>query len=93
MPYPRRAGVIRLFAAPFFLVRESLREMEVPSRQFYEMAVIRPAELLAAAGITNLAFGTSGHRADLCRRIDAEGQTRSAADHRGAAMIAYGSDA
>jgi hypothetical protein len=43
----RRAGV-------FFLVRESLNEMDVPTRQSYVMAVVKPAERLAAAGITNL---------------------------------------
>jgi hypothetical protein len=41
-------------AAFFFLVRESLNEMDVPTRQSYVMAVVKPAERLAAAGITNL---------------------------------------
>lgn len=42
------------WAAFFFLVRESLNEMDVPTRQSYVMAVVKPAERLAAAGITNL---------------------------------------
>ncbi|HTN48977.1 MAG TPA: MFS transporter [Burkholderiaceae bacterium] len=42
------------WAAFFFLVRESLNEMDVPTRQSYVMAVVQPAERLAAAGITNL---------------------------------------
>jgi MFS family permease len=42
------------WAAFFFLLRESLNEMDVPTRQSYVMAVVQPAERLAAAGITNL---------------------------------------
>ena len=42
------------WAAFFFLLRESLNEMDVPTRQSYVMAVVRPAERLAAAGATNL---------------------------------------
>lgn len=42
------------WAAFFFLLRESLNEMDVPTRQSYVMAVVKPAERLAAAGITNL---------------------------------------
>jgi len=42
------------WAAFFFLVRESLNEMDVPTRQSYVMAVVEPSERLAAAGITNL---------------------------------------
>lgn len=42
------------WAAFFFLVREALNEMDVPTRQSYVMAVVKPAERLAAAGITNL---------------------------------------
>jgi predicted MFS family arabinose efflux permease len=41
-------------AAFLFLVRESLNEMDVPTRQSYVMAVVQPAERLAVAGITNL---------------------------------------
>lgn len=41
-------------AAFFFLVREALNEMDVPTRQSYVMAVVKPAERLAVAGITNL---------------------------------------
>ena len=42
------------WAAFFFLLREALNEMDVPTRQSYVMAVVKPAERLAAAGITNL---------------------------------------
>jgi hypothetical protein len=42
------------WASFFFLLRESLNEMDVPTRQSYVMAVVRPEERLAAAGITNL---------------------------------------
>jgi MFS family permease len=42
------------WAAFFFLLRESLNEMDVPTRQSYVMAVVKPAERLAASGITNL---------------------------------------
>jgi MFS family permease len=43
------------WAAFFFLLREALNEMDVPTRQSYVMAVVRPEERLAASGITNLA--------------------------------------
>ena len=42
------------WAAFFFLMREALNEMDVPTRQSYVMAVVKPAERLAAAGVTNL---------------------------------------
>ncbi len=42
------------WAAFFFLLREALNEMDVPTRQSYVMAVVKPGERLAAAGITNL---------------------------------------
>ena len=41
-------------AAFLFLVREALSEMDVPTRQSYVMAVVKPEERLAAAGITAL---------------------------------------
>ena len=41
-------------AAGLFLLRESLAEMDVPTRQSYVMAVVRPEERTVAAGITNL---------------------------------------
>lgn len=41
-------------AAFFFLLREALNEMDVPTRQSYVMAVVRPEERLAAAGVTSL---------------------------------------
>ncbi len=42
-------------AAFLFLVREGLNEMDVPTRQSYVMAVVKPDERLAAAGVTSLA--------------------------------------
>jgi len=41
-------------AAFFFLVREALNEMDVPTRQSYVMAVVKPGERLAMAGVTSL---------------------------------------
>jgi len=41
-------------AAILFLLRESLVEMDVPTRQSYVMAVVRPAERTFASGITHL---------------------------------------
>jgi predicted MFS family arabinose efflux permease len=41
-------------AAFLFLLREGLNEMDVPTRQSYVMAVVRPDERLAAAGVTSL---------------------------------------
>jgi len=41
-------------AAILFLVRESLVEMDVPTRQSYIMAIVRPEERTIAAGVTNL---------------------------------------
>jgi MFS family permease len=41
-------------AAVLYLLRESLVEMDVPTRQSYVMAVVRPEERTAASGVTNL---------------------------------------
>jgi MFS family permease len=41
-------------AAALFLLREGLVEMDVPTRQSYIMAVVRPEERTFASGITNL---------------------------------------
>lgn len=41
-------------AAALFLAREALVEMDVPTRQSYVMAVVRPAERTFASGVTNL---------------------------------------
>ncbi len=41
-------------AAAFFLLRESLVEMDVPTRQSYVMAVVQPEERTVAAGVTHL---------------------------------------
>jgi MFS family permease len=41
-------------AAFFFLLREGLNEMDVPTRQSYTMAVVRPEERLAVSGLTNV---------------------------------------
>ena len=42
-------------AVVFFLLREGLVEMDVPTRQSYVMAVVRPEERVAASGVTHLA--------------------------------------
>ena len=42
-------------AAVLFLIREGLSEMDVPTRQSYLMAVVRPEERTFAGGVTNLA--------------------------------------
>lgn len=41
-------------AAFLFVLRESLVEMDVPTRQSYIMAIVRPEERTIASGITNL---------------------------------------
>lgn len=41
-------------ASVFFLLREGLVEMDVPTRQSYVLAVVDPAERTLASGITNL---------------------------------------
>lgn len=41
-------------AAALFLLRECLVEMDVPTRQSYVMAVVRPEERTTASGVTNL---------------------------------------
>src|SRR5258708_14985487 len=42
-------------AAVLFLLREGLSEMDVPTRQSYLMAVLKPAERTFPRGVTNLA--------------------------------------
>ncbi len=41
-------------AVVLYLLRESLVEMDVPTRQSYVLAVVRPEERTAASGVTNL---------------------------------------
>jgi MFS family permease len=41
-------------AAALFLLREGLAEMDVPTRQSYVMAVVRPEERAFASGVTHL---------------------------------------
>jgi MFS family permease len=41
-------------AAALFLLREALVEMDVPTRQSYVMAVVRPEERTVASGVTHL---------------------------------------
>ncbi len=43
-----------LVAAIFFLLREGLVEMDVPTRQSYVMAVVQPEERTIASGVTHL---------------------------------------
>jgi predicted MFS family arabinose efflux permease len=42
------------WAIVLFLLRESLVEMDVPTRQSYVSAVVRPSERTFASGVTNL---------------------------------------
>jgi MFS family permease len=41
-------------AAVLFLVREGLAEMDVPTRQSYVMAIVKPEQRTFASGVTNL---------------------------------------
>lgn len=41
-------------AAALFLLREGLVEMDVPTRQSYVLAVVRPEERMVASGVTHL---------------------------------------
>jgi predicted MFS family arabinose efflux permease len=41
-------------AAALFLLREGLVEMDVPTRQSYVMAIVRPEDRTFASGVTNL---------------------------------------
>jgi MFS family permease len=41
-------------AAALFLAREALVEMDVPTRQSYVMAVVKPSERTLASGVTNV---------------------------------------
>ncbi|HYX68310.1 MAG TPA: MFS transporter [Terriglobales bacterium] len=50
VPFAPTAG----WAMALFLARESLVEMDVPTRQSYVMAVVEPQERTYASGITNL---------------------------------------
>jgi MFS family permease len=45
------------WAVAFFLVREFLVEMDVPTRQSYTVAVVRPEERTYASGVTGLTRG------------------------------------
>jgi MFS family permease len=47
------------WAVVLFLLRESLVEMDVPTRQSYVAAVVQPAERTFAAGVTNLVRNTA----------------------------------
>jgi len=46
------------WAAALFLVREALVEMDVPTRQSYVAAIVRPEERMMASGVTNLVRNT-----------------------------------
>lgn len=50
MPLAPGAGL----AVTLFLLRQSLSQMDVPTRQSYTMAIVPPEERTAAAGITNV---------------------------------------
>ena len=47
------------WAVALFLLRESLVEMDVPTRQSYVAAVVQPEERTFAAGVTNLVRNTA----------------------------------
>lgn len=47
------------WAVALFLLRESLVEMDVPTRQSYVAAVVQPGERTYAAGVTNLVRNTA----------------------------------
>ncbi|HEU4414668.1 MAG TPA: MFS transporter [Candidatus Angelobacter sp.] len=47
------------WAVALFLLRESLVEMDVPTRQSYVAAVVQPEERTFAAGVTNLTRNTA----------------------------------
>ncbi|HEY2393157.1 MAG TPA: MFS transporter [Candidatus Angelobacter sp.] len=47
------------WAVVLFLLRESLVEMDVPTRQSYVAAVVQPTERTFAAGVTNLVRNTA----------------------------------
>jgi predicted MFS family arabinose efflux permease len=47
------------WAVALFLLRESLVEMDVPTRQSYVAAVVRPEERTFASGVTNLTRNVS----------------------------------
>jgi MFS family permease len=47
------------WAVILFLLRESLVEMDVPTRQSYVAAIVRPEERTFAAGVTNLVRNTA----------------------------------
>lgn len=48
-----------VWAVALFLLRESLVEMDVPTRQSYVAAVVRPEERTFASGVTNLTRNVS----------------------------------
>ena len=58
------------------LVRFSISQMDVPTRQSYVMAVVRPDERSAAAGITGVAR-TIGAAIPVCHSIEKKTDCRS----------------
>lgn len=47
------------FAVGLLLARMSLSQMDVPTRQSYVVAIVRPQERVAASGLTNIARNTA----------------------------------
>ncbi|MEY2934818.1 MAG: hypothetical protein RL033_5567 [Pseudomonadota bacterium] len=77
-------------AALLFLLREGLVEMDVPTRQSYVLAVVRPEERTFASGITNLVRLTAWAIAPLVAGALASGDNLHVPLIAGAAMkIAY----
>ena len=48
------ASPIASIAGALFLAREALVEMDVPTRQSYVMAIVKPGERTRASGVTNV---------------------------------------
>ncbi len=77
-------------AALLFLLREGLVEMDVPTRQSYVMAVVRPEERTFAAGVTHLVRLGAWAVAPACAGALMRGTSLAAPLFVGAAMkIAY----
>lgn len=55
IPFMPNLGI----AVVLFLIRESLVEMDVPTRQSYIVAVVEPEERIKAAGLANLTRGVA----------------------------------
>jgi predicted MFS family arabinose efflux permease len=73
-------------AAALFLLREGLVEMDVPTRQSYVMAVVKPEERTLASGITHLVRLGSWAAAPAFAGLFMRGTSYAAPLYIGAAM-------